>query len=267
MERHSTQTRGFTMLDKLIKNRFLFEELIKRDFNKKYKRTVLGVLWSMLAPLLTLLVMAVVFSHLFGRTIPHFIIYMFAGNLVYFYFRESTNGGMNALVANASIFTKVNVPKYLFLFSKNVSSLINFGLTLVIFFMFVMIDGIPFTWKFLLLIYPIACLLIFNVGMGLILSALFVFFRDMQYLYDVFTMMLMYLSAIFYSVDAYPIHVQELFLLNPIYVYIKYFRMIVIYGTIPSIQYHLLCAFYAVVIFLIGAVIYKRYNYKFLYYV
>ncbi|WP_173361726.1 ABC transporter permease [Desulfitobacterium hafniense] len=255
------------MIDKLRKNQFLFEELVKRDFKKKYKKTVLGVLWSMLAPLLTLLVMAVVFSHLFGRTIPHFLIYMFAGNLVFFYFRESTSGGMNALVANAGIFTKVNVPKYLFLFSKNISSLINFGLTLIIFFIFVAADGLPFSWKFLLLIYPIGCLLLFNIGMGLILSALFVIFRDIQYLYDIFTMMLMYMSAIFYSIEAYPARMQVFFHLNPVYVYITYFRMIIIDGAVPSVSFHLLCVFYALLAFLIGAYIYKKYNYRFLYYV
>jgi len=165
------------MLEKIKKNRFLFEELVKRDFKKKYKRTVLGILWSMLAPLLTLLVMALVFTEFFGRTTPHFIIYMFAGNLVFFYYREATNGGMHALISNSSIFTKVNVPKYMFLLSKNVSSFINFGLTLVVFFIFVAMDNISFTWKFLMLVYPIVCLLAFNIGVGLILSALYLILK------------------------------------------------------------------------------------------
>lgn len=255
------------MIDKVRKNRFLFEELVKRDFNKKYKRTVLGMLWSMLAPLMTLLVMAVVFTNFFGRTTPHYIIYMFAGNLIFFYYREATSGGMSALVANSSIFTKVNVPKYLFVFSKNVSSLINFGLTLIIFFIFVAIDGIPFTWKFLMLIFPTVCLLIFNIGVGLILSALFIIFKDVQYLYDVFSTMLMYLSAIFYTIDTYPQKMQLFFYFNPIYVYITYFRAILIDDAIPSLSFHLLCAFYAFATMFIGAVIYKKYNYKFLYYV
>lgn len=255
------------MMQRFKKHRFLFEELVKRDFKKKYKRTVLGVLWSMLAPLLTLLVMALVFTQLFGRTIPHFVIYMFAGNLIFFYYREATGGGMTALVNNAAIFTKINVPKYLFLLSKNVSSFINFLLTLIIFFAFVAFDGLSFTWKFFLLLYPIACLVVFNIGVGLILSALYVIFKDVQYLYDVFTMLLMYLSAIFYSVDAFSIKMQYLFYLNPLFVYITYFRKIVIGNTVPSLSYHLLCAFYALVVLIIGGYIYKKYNYKFLYYV
>lgn len=85
-------------------------------------------------------------------------------------------GGMNALMANADIFSKINVPKYLFVISKNVSALINFSLTLCIFFLFVLIDGVMFHVSFLMLLYPILCLVVFNVGIGLVLSALFVFF-------------------------------------------------------------------------------------------
>lgn len=90
----------------------------------------------MLSPLLTLLVMNIVFSSLLGSDIPHYTIYLFSGQLVYSFFNEATNQGMTALLDNAEIFTKVNVPKYMFLFSKNVSSLINFGLTLIIYFIF-----------------------------------------------------------------------------------------------------------------------------------
>lgn len=254
------------MLKKWKRYQFLFEELVKRDFKAKYKGTVLGMLWSMLAPLLTLMVMSFVFTQFFGRNTPHYTIYLFAGNLVFSYFKESTNGGMVSLTSNSGIITKVNVPKYLFLFSKNVSSLINFGLNLVIFFIFVALDGIAFHWRFLMLAYPIVCLLLFNIGMGLVLSAMFVFFKDVRYLYDVFTLLLMYLSAIFYNVSAYSLPKQRLFLLNPLYVYIKYVRTIVIDGLIPSPQYHLLCLFYAVGMLLLGGWIYHKNNYKFLYY-
>ena len=153
-------------LQTLNKNRFLFSELVKRDFKQKYKRTVLGMDWSVLSPLLNLLVMSLVFTQFFGRNTPHYTIYLFCGNLVFSYYRESTNGGMNALMANAHIFTKVNVPKYLFLLSKNVSSLINFGLNLCVFFLFVLFDGISFGPHFLALLYPIICLVVFNLGRG-----------------------------------------------------------------------------------------------------
>lgn len=140
---------------KLMKYQFLFEELVKRDFKKKYKRTVLGMVWSVLSPLLTLLVMRIVFTQFFGRNMAHYTTYLFCGNLVFSYFSESTSQGMTSLMGNAGIFTKVNVPKYLFLFSKNIQTLINFCLTLCVFFVFCILDQITFTWRFILLLYPI----------------------------------------------------------------------------------------------------------------
>lgn len=252
---------------KMKQYHFLFEELVKRDFTKKYKRTVLGMLWSVLGPLMTLGVMTLVFTQFFGRNMEHYIIYLFCGNLLYGYFKESTNSGMTALYDNSGIFSKVNVPKYMFLLSKNVSSLINFGINIVVLFIFCIADGVAFSWKFIMLLYPIACLVVFNLGVGLILSAMYLMFRDMKYLYDIFTLLLMYLSAIFYSIGAYSQEVQYLFYLNPIYVYIRYFRKIILEGTIPKLSFHLLAAAYAVIVLVIGAVIYKKKNYKFLYYI
>ena len=251
---------------KMKENEFLFSELVKRDFKKKYKRTYLGMLWSILSPLLTLLVMSIVFRNFFGRNMEHYTIYLFCGNIVFSFFNDATSGGMSSLFANSKIFAKVNVPKYLFLFSRNVSSLINFGLTLLVFFIFCIIDGITFTWIFFLLIYPILCLIVFNLGVGLILSAMYVFFRDMQYLWSVFTMLLMYMSAIFYTTSNFGEY-EKLFLLNPIFVYIKYFRSVVIDNALPSLEIHFLAIGYALMIFLIGALIYKKNNHKFLYYV
>lgn len=255
------------MFQKLQHYRFLFEELVKRDFKIKYKRTVLGVGWSLLSPLLTLVVMKLVFTQFFGTSVPHYSIYIFCGNVVFTYFNESTSQGMTSLVGNATIFTKVNIPKYLFLFSKNVQTLINFGLTLVILFLFCAADGLAFTWKFIMLLYPICMLVLFNIGVGLILSALYVFFKDIQYLWSVFTMLLMYASAIFYSIEHYTQTTQYLFLLNPIYLFIRYFRKIIIEATIPSLWFHLLILADAALVVGIGCWMYKKYNTRFLYYV
>ena len=255
------------LIHNLKKHKFLFEELVKRDFKQKYKRTALGMLWSVLSPLLSLLVMRLVFTHFFGRNTPHYTTYLFAGNLMFSYFREATTGGMNSLMSNAHIFTKINVPKYMFLLSKNVSAVINFGLTLIVFFVFVAIDRVPFAWSFLAAVYPIITLTMLNLGVGMILSAMFVFFRDTQYLYDVAMMLLMYLSAIFYNVDGYPEWVQRVFLLNPVYCNIKYMRVIVLEGHLPSLAFHGLLLLYGVVALGIGALVYKKNNQKFLYYV
>ena len=254
------------IIEKCKKYKFLFEELVKRDFKEKYKRSILGMGWSILSPLLTLLVMKLIFTKFFGKDMPHYTIYLFSGNLVLAYYKESTKNGMSSLVKNANIFTKINVPKYMFLLSENVSALVNFGLTLVVYFMFCALDGIHFHFKMLLLIYPIIGLLMMNIGIGLILSALFVFFRDIRYLYEVFLTLITYVSAVFYSVDKFSPSGQRMFLLNPVYVFIKYFRCIVIDGKIPSLEYHALCAFYALIFLVIGGYVYKKLNHQFLYY-
>ena len=255
------------MFGGLKRHRFLFEELVKRDFKKKYKRTILGMGWSMLMPLLTLLVMKLVFGQFFGRNMNHYTTYLFCGNLLFCWFSEATNHGMSSLYSNASIFTKVNVPKDLFLFAGSVQTLINFALTLLVFFVFCAFDHVEFTWKFVLLAYPVVTLMLFNVGMGLVLSALFIFFRDIDYLWRVFLQLLMYGSAIFYTIDRFPPEMQLAFACNPLYRHIAYFREVVLGGCVPSLETHLTLAGFALASLIAGMYMYKHYNTRFLYYV
>lgn len=255
------------MLTKAKKYQFLFEELVKRDFKKKYKRTVLGMLWSLLAPLLNVMILLVIFKHLFGRTQDHFIIYIFSGTVMFSFYTECTQGCMRALMANASIFTKINVPKYLFMFSKAIQAFINYLLTLVLYFVFCAFDGIKFGPHMLSLIYPMITSLVLCLGIGMILSALYVFFKDVEYLYSVFLTLLNYVSAIFYPVTIVPEQFRNLFYINPVYCYIQYFRVVTIDCQVPSWELHALCAFYALFFLAIGCIIYKRYNKEFLYYV
>lgn len=252
--------------EKYKRLRFLFEELVKRDFKHKYKQTVLGMGWSLLNPILQLLVMRIVFTQFFGRNKPFYSTYLFAGIVVFSFFTDSTNGGMGALVNNAQIINKINVPKYLFLLSRNVSAIINFLMTLVVFFAFAMIDGVTPSFRFVLLVYPVACLIILNIGMGLILSAMYVYFRDMQYLYQIFTLLLRYMSAVFYYVDGYPAKIQKIFMINPIYDVIRYIRLVVIDGVIPSWRMHAILLGYALLAIAIGGYWYKKKNHEFLYY-
>ena len=256
-----------TITKKLSVHKFLFQELVKRDFTLKYKRTVLGMMWSILSPLINLMITWIILSRFFGANIDHYVVFLFIGQIIFSYFTDATNLGMTSLIENAGIFTKVNVPKYLFLFSKNVSCIINFSLTLILLLCAILIEGLPITWKYITLFYPIICLTFFNIGVGLILSALFVFFRDMQYLWGVFTQLLSWLSAIIYKIDTFSYTAQCLFLLNPMYLYIRYFRKIILEDTIPTVQFHLLAGFYAIIVVVIGAWMYKKYNHEFLYYV
>lgn len=223
--------------------------------------------WSILSPLLTMFIMKMVFTQFFGRNTPFYTTYLFGGNLVMSYFKESTRGGMASLMSNANIFSKINLPKYVFILSRNVSALVNFLIILVVYFFFCILDGISFGWHMLMLVFPLLCLMLFNLGIGMILSAMYVFFRDTIHLYDIFLTLLTYVSAIFYTIDGFSPTIQRLFLLNPVYCYIRYFRLVVIDGTIPSLAYHLLCLGYGLLAVLIGSAIYKKNNHKFMYYV
>ena len=247
------------------KHQFLFEELVKRDFKKKYKGTLLGIGWSVLAPLLQLMVLKIVFTQFFGRTIAHYTTYLFCGQLLFHYFSESVGAGMASLMSNASIFSKVKVPKYIFLFAKNAQIFLSFLIILAVFFFFCILDDITFTWQFLLLIYPILTLTLFNIGAGLILSALFVFFRDIHYLWQIFTRLLYFGSAIMYSIDRFPPEKQVIFHLSPVYMHIAYFREITLAGTVPGLHHHLFLLGTAAAVFTVGAIIYHKCNNRFLY--
>lgn len=258
------------MIEKWVKRyyqyEFLFRELVKRDFKQKYKRTSLGMLWSVLSPLMTLFVMKIVFTQFFGRHALHYTTYLFSGTLVLNYYKEATKTGMTSLIKNRKIIEKINLPKYLFLLSKNVSAFVNFLITMVVYFFFCLIDGIEFGPRMFTLIYPIIIVTLMNIGVGMILSALCVFFKDTKYLYDIFLTLLTYVSAIFYTLDKYSPQQQRLFLLNPVFVIIKYFRTVVIDCKIPSLEYHGLMLFYAVLFLGVGGFLYKRYNREFIYY-
>lgn len=253
-------------LHKLQKHGFLFSELVKRDFKLKYKGTMLGMFWSIVSPLLQLLVMRLVFTEFFGRSMPFYSTYLFSGLIVFNYYTESTTGSMTALTANKDIISKIKVPKYLFLLSRNVSSMINFLSVLIIYFIFVAIDGVNFHFRFLSLAYPIVLLPIFCIGVGMILSALQTFFRDTKYLYRIFIILLRYMSAIFYNIDRFSPEAQRYFLINPVYAFIKYFRVVVIDGNIPSGLFHVLLLIYSIVALATGGLVYKKLNRKFMFY-
>lgn len=253
-------------IDKLKKNWFLFTELTKRDFKLKYKGTMLGMFWSVLSPLLQLLVMRLVFTQFFGRGTNHYTTYLFSGLIIFNYYSESTQGSMNALTANKDIILKVKVSKYLFILSRSVSSTINFLIILVVYFVFVAIDGVSFHARFFILIYPVLLLPVFCLGVGMILSAMQIFFRDTKYLYSIFIILLRYVSAIFYNIDSYSPQIQRWFLANPVYAFIKYFRVVVINGNLPSLGFHLLLLAYTLVAFSAGALVYKICNRKFPFY-
>ena len=255
-----------TIAEKIKARKFLLEELVKRDFKKKYKRSILGIFWSVLSPVLTMLVMRLMFTQFFGRDIPYYTTYILAGNIVFSYFRDATSEGMSAVVGNSRILTKIDLPQMLFVLSKSISFALNFGISIVVFFVFCAFDGIPFRWHFITLIIPTILLFVFNLGITLILSTLYVFMKDIRYLWSVCLRLLMYMSAVFYRIDGYPEAMKRLFWLNPVYVYITYFREVAMEGRVPSGFVHALAIGYAVAAFAVGGYIFRKYEDTFVFY-
>lgn len=253
------------MVERFQKYHFLFQVLVKRDFAKKYHRTVLGAFWSLLSPLLMVSTQAVIFTHFFGRTQPHFIVYMCIGNIMFGFFRDATTNGMMAIESNAGIITKIRVPMYLFIFSRNITALINMALTFVILVAFCIGDHVPFTPLWFLTIYPVLCLTMFNIGAGMFLSGVYVFFRDTRYFYDVFCTILMYFSAIFYTTTSFSDEIAWLFNLNPVYCYISYMRKLLISASLPSLQHTILCLFYGGAALGVGCLMYIKNNKRYVY--
>lgn len=257
---------NMSFIDKIKQYRFLFEELTKRDFKKKYKRTLLGVLWSVISPFVTFLVQYFVFGYIFRRHDTQFVIYLLSGTLMFNFFTNATTAGMFSMYSNGGILSKVNVPKSLFVLSSNSAAIFNFLLTLVIYFGFMVFCHVSFGVHLLMMIFPILCLIIFNIGMSYILSSLFVFFRDMQYLYQIFTMLLMYMSAIFYEIDRFPENLRFVFDINPIYHFVTYIRQLVIYATVPDLTSHIICLAFAFGMLAIGYFVHRKTEQKFVYY-
>ena len=255
------------MIGRFVRYRFLFEELVKRDFKKKYKGTWLGVGWSVLSPLLMLGVMKLVFTQFFGRTMPHYTIYLFCGLLMFGFFSEVTKGGMKSIVGGAGIFSKVNVPKYMFLLARTVQALFNFLLTLFVFLVFCWFDGVPFTWRFLLLVYPILTMFVFSLGIAFLLATLFVYFNDLEYLWSVVMRLVMYGSAIFYTTDSFGPGMRLMFRCNVVYDHIEYARLVVLNGAVPGWELHAILAVAALAVFALGGFVYRLFNREFVYHV
>ena len=190
-----------------------------------------------------------------------------SGQVLFNFMNISTHQALGAITGNAALLKKTYLPKYVFTVSKITSGLIDcifsFGALLIV----MLFTKGHFSWYLLLFPIVVAQLYVFNIGLGMLLSAANVFFRDIQYLWSIFSQLLMYMSAIFYTTSSYSPLVQNLFYLNPVYTYITYFRQVVIDGLVPSVGLHALVIGYAVAAFAIGALIYKKKNHEFLYYV
>lgn len=248
---------------------FLMTQLISRDFKVKYKRSILGVVWSLLYPLLTMAVMAIVFSNVFKFSTPgvSYLAYLLSGLVMFNYFSEASNLAMSSVVANFSLLNKIYIPKYIFPLSKCLFVGINFLLTLIPLYVVLFATGTGINIYHIFLPYAFLCLFMFTLGMGFILSAVSVFLRDMFYIYGIVIMMWTYLTPIMYDISTISPTLQPFLKLNPLYHYINFAREIILYGRIPQPFTWLTCIVSAVVVLIIGVVVFKKTQDKFIYYV
>ena len=242
----------------LQKYRFLIKQLVDRDFKAKYKRSILGVFWSFLNPLLNMLVQYVVFSNMFRFNIAYFPVYLLCGNVIFNYFSESCGMALMSIIGNKSLITKVYMPKYIYPLTRILSSLINLLISLIPLIAVALLSGLPITKAFLLLPIPLVLLAMFCLGLGLLLSAAMVFFRDIQFLWSVLTTIWMYLTPIFYPVSVLPEQIQAIVKMNPLYFYVTFIRSCIIDGISPDPHLYIQCAVVAVVMLAVGSVVFKK---------
>ena len=243
---------------------FLMKQLVYRDFMGKYKRSVLGVFWSFLNPLMTMSVQYVVFSTLFRSDLPHYAVYLLTGLVFFNFFSEACSLGVTSIVGNASLIKKVYMPKYIYPTSRVISSLVNLAFSMIPLFLVAIISGVTIRASILLLIFDLLCLLMFVCGMVLILSTMMTFFQDTQFLWGVVSMMWMYITPIFYPETIIPAKFLTIYHMNPMYQYITFARICIIDGVSPVPSSYLWCLLSGAAVLFIGALVFKRNQDKFI---
>lgn len=245
---------------------FLIKQLVGRDFKTKYKRSVLGMAWSFLNPLLTMAVQYIVFSTLFKSDIPNYSVYLLSGIVFMNFFSEAVSMGMTSITGNASLIKKVYMPKYIYPVSRVISSLVNFMIALIPLMLVMLLNGLWPRPALLLLVFDILCLLGFVVGMGLLLTTAMTFFQDTQFLWGVVSMMWMYLTPVFYPETIIPAKLLTLYHMNPMYQYITFARICIIDGVSPAPMTYLWCLISSLVVLALGVVVFKKNQDKFVLY-
>lgn len=254
-------TRYFQNLNKY---KYLIFELVSRDIKVKYKKSILGLLWTLLNPLLTMIVLTIVFSNLFRFDIENFPVYLITGQVMFNFFSEATNMAMMSINDNAQLIKKVYIPKYIFPISKSLSSFVNLVFSLIAVLFLIIYMKIHVTDSIFFSVLSLIYILIFAMGIGLILSTLNTFFRDIQHLYSIVLTAWMYLTPIFYPVNIIPEQYKWLVDINPLFYMISHFRDSVLYGINPNIELNLICMLTSVCTFLAGLFIFYKSQDKFI---
>lgn len=241
--------------------KFLLEEIVKKNFAAKYKGSVLGILWSVLKPLFIMILLTIIFSTAFGYTISNYPVYFLSGKCIYDFFSAATSLSLMSIKNNENILKRTSPPTHIFILGGIISEFINFIITVII-LIFVMIVTHAHFYFFTmpLAIIPIIFCMMIIIGLGFLLSIICVYYNDIQHLWGVITLMLMYASAIFYPMDIIPDPYHKYLLLNPIYWIISQFRDFMMYGTFPDTMNLINTFLISMIILIFGIIIYKKYG-------
>ena len=237
---------------------FVIKELTGREIKRKYARSSLGILWSILNPLLMMVVMSLIFSTMFKRSIENYPIYYLTGQMIWEFFSGATNSAMTALVDNKSLLIKAKLPRHTFVISRVYTTLVNFGFTCIAYILMLVLFGIKPSVSMLLFPVGIIYGIIMSIGVGFILSTEYVFYADVRYLYGLLLRIVMFLSAIFYPADMLSGIMQQLIKYNPIYLLIYFTRLSVMYGQIPEDWVWIRLSVWSFCLLIAGAVIFKK---------
>lgn len=255
---------------------FLVQQLVARDFKVKYKRSVLGVLWSVLYPLLMMIVMAIVFSNMFRFNMEgvNYLVYLMSGLVIFNFFSEATNSAMLSIVGNSTLINKVYIPKYLFPIAKCLFVGINFVFSLIPLLLILLFSGNAaegtkcyINIYYLLLPFIYVFMFMFVTGVSYILATLAVYLRDTIYIWGICITILNYFTPLFYSLSILPAWLQTIFKFNPLYQFINATRDIFLYSQMPTWTNLLGCVLSGVVVLVIGLFVFKKNQDRFIYYV
>ena len=250
--------------DRLLQNRFILSELIKKGIRLKYRRSYLGILWSLLEPLLTMIVLTIVFGTLMGEHDRSFPVYILSGRLLYGFFSQSTTAALKSIRANSSIIKKVYVLKMLYPLSSILFNFIIFMISLIVLALVSVVLGVYPTFYLIQVVVSLIVLLLLSLGCGLILSTIGVFFRDMEYLWTVALMLIMYTCAIFYRANRLLTSKWGFVLkANPLFCVIQTFRS-AIFGEMMNMKYLLYALGFSIISIIIGVVAFKKNEDKFI---
>lgn len=249
------------------RNWFMISSLVSRDFKRKYRRSVLGVLWSVLNPLLMMVVLTAVFSFVFRFQIENFALYLIIGQTLFNFMVGATSDSMSSIVDNASLLKKIKIDKLIFPIEKTLFGLVNFAVSLIAVVIVMIYFQVTPTWNIIFLPILLVCIFFFSLGIGLILSTLAVFFRDVIHFWGVITTAWMYATPIIYPVDILPEWMMAIMHFNPMYYYVNFFREIVLWGITPPWKEFVICFVCALAFIAIGLIVFRKQESKFILYV